>query len=50
MSDQYFNKFDLHKDGSVVTVSASCEVDRRFVPRPGHNKDHHKNGTNCLPA
>ena len=21
-----------------------------FLPRPGHTKDHHKNGTNCLPA
>ena len=21
-----------------------------FAPRPGHNKDSHKNGTDCLPA
>ena len=21
-----------------------------FASRPGHTKDHHKNGTNCLPA
>ena len=24
--------------------------DRGFAPRPGLTKDHHKNGTNCLPA
>ena len=25
-------------------------TDLGFAPRPGHTKDHHKNGTNCLPA
>ena len=34
----------------VVSVSASHEVDHEFATRPGHTKDHHKNGTNCLPA
>ena len=29
---------------TVVTVG------RGFASRPGHTKDHHKNGTNCLPA
>ena len=36
--------------GSVGSVSASRTVGREFVSRPGHTKDHHKNGTNCLPA
>ena len=36
--------------GFVVNVSASHVVDRGFAPQPGHTKDHHKNGTNCLPA
>ena len=36
--------------GSVGCVSASCTVGREFASRPGHTKDHHKNGTNCLPA
>ena len=34
----------------VVSVSASYTVTREFASRPGHTKDHHKNGTNCLPA
>ena len=34
----------------VITVSVSHAVGRGFVSRPGHTKDHHKNGTNCLPA
>ena len=34
----------------VVSVSASHTVGREFTSRPGHTKDHHKNGTNCLPA
>ena len=34
----------------VVSVSASHTVCREFASRPGHTKDHHKNGTNCLPA
>ena len=32
--------------GSVGSVL----VGREFASRPGHTKDHHKNGTNCLPA
>ena len=36
--------------GSVGSVSASRAVGREFASRPGHTKDHHKNGTNCLPA
>ena len=36
--------------GSVGSVSASRTVGREFASRPGHTKDHHKNGTNCLPA
>ena len=38
--------------GFVVSVSASRTVGREFASRPGHTKDHHKNGTgsvwNCL--
>ena len=36
--------------GSVGSVSASRAVGREFASRPGHTKDYHKNGTNCLPA
>ena len=36
--------------GSVGSVSASRTVGREFASRPGHTIDHHKNGTNCLPA
>ena len=38
--------------GLVVSVFASHTVgrDREFPSRSGHNKDHHKNGTDCLPA
>ena len=36
--------------GSVGSVSASRTVGREFASRPGYTKDHHKNGTNCLPA
>ena len=36
--------------GSVGSVSASRTVGREFASRLGHTKDHHKNGTNCLPA
>ena len=36
--------------GSVGSVSASRTVGREFASRLGHYKDHHKNGTNCLPA
>ena len=36
--------------GSVGSVSASRAVGREFASRPGHTKDHHRNGTNCLSA
>ena len=36
--------------GLVGSVSASRTVGREFTSRPGHTKDHHENGTNCLPA
>ena len=36
--------------GLVVSVSASHTVGRGFAPMSGHTKDHHKNGTDCLPA
>ena len=36
--------------GLVVSVSASHMVGRGFASRLGHTKDHHKIGTNCLPA
>ena len=32
------------------SVSNSHAVGRRFVSQTGNNKDHHKNGTNCLRA
>ena len=31
-------------------MSASHVVGCGFASRPGHTKDHHKNGTNCLPT
>ena len=31
-------------------MSASHTVGREFASRPGHTKDHHKNGTDCLPV
>ena len=40
----------LTASGLVISVSASHAVGRGFGPRPGHTKDHHRNGTNCLPA
>ena len=36
--------------GSVGSVSASRMVGHEFASQLGHTKDHHKNGTNCLPA
>ena len=33
-----------------LSVPAFHVVGCGSVPRPGHTKDHHKNGTNCLPA
>ena len=41
----------MHKVVHIwISVSASQTVGRGFVSRPGHTKDHHKNGTNCLMA
>ena len=40
----------LRQDGLVVGMSASHVVGHGFVPWLGHTEDHHKNGTNCLPA
>ena len=34
----------------MYMISASLTVGREFASRPGHTKDHHKNGTNCLSA
>ena len=31
--------------GLVVSMSASHTVGREFASRPGHTKNHHKNGT-----
>ena len=36
--------------GLVVSMSTSHAVGHGFASRPGHTKDHHQNGTNCLPA
>ena len=46
----YMNYFRPCRVGSFGSVSASRMVGREFASRPGHTKDHHKNGTNCLPA
>ena len=40
----------LRRVSLMVSLSASHVVGRRFAPRPGHTKDHQKNGTDCLPA
>ena len=34
--------------GLVVSVPASHTVGHEFASRPGHTKNHHKNGTDCL--
>ena len=39
-----------HQDGLVVSVFACHALGHGFVPRSGHDKDHHKNGTNYLLA
>ena len=36
--------------GLVVSESTSHVVGRGFAAQPGHTKDHHRDGTNCLPA
>ena len=45
-----FPKYKPRRDGLVGSVSASHVVGPEFVSQPGHTKDHHKNGTNCLPS
>ena len=40
----------LRRVNLVVSVSASQVESRGFAPQMGHTKDHHKNGTNCLPV
>ena len=30
-------------------MSASHTICRGFASRPGHTKDHYKNGRNCIP-
>ena len=46
----YYKKKKPCRVGSVGSVSASRTAGREFASQPGHTKDHHKNGTNCLPA
>ena len=36
--------------GLMVSMSASDTGGRGFASRQAHTKDHHKNGTNYLPA
>ena len=45
-----FNIMTPCRVGLVVSVSASHTVGHELASRPGHTKDHHKNGTNCIPA
>ena len=45
----FYDQNDWHFN-SNFSVSASRTVGREIASRPGHTKDHHKNGTNCLPA
>ena len=40
----------LHRWWPCRVGSVGSTVSREFASRPGHTKDHHKNGTNCLPA
>ena len=42
--------YKLCRVGLMVSVSASHTVGHEFASRPGHTKDHHKNGTDCLPV
>ena len=53
LEGQWIACFPINKPcrvGLLVSVSASHTVGYGFVPWPGHTKDHHKYGTNCLPA
>ena len=43
-------KYITCRVGLVVSASASRTVGYEFGSRPGHTKDHHQNGTNCLPV
>ena len=45
-------RYTVCRVGLVVSASTShmVHVDDEFASRPGHTKDHHKNGTDCLPA
>ena len=38
-----------YRVGLVVSVSASHTVGRGFASWLVHTKNHHKNGTNCIP-
>ena len=39
-----------HHVGLVVRIPACHTVGHWFAPQSIHTKDHHKIGTNCLPA
>ena len=48
-----YKHLEFHHDipcrvGLVVSVSASHTIVREFASRPGHTKDHHKNGTTAM--
>ena len=45
-----FSTIDIAQHRGGLVVSASDVVGHRFASRSGHTKDHHENGTNCLPA
>ena len=57
---EYYHKFEIDTSkaitmlprqvGLVVSMSTSQAVSCGFTPLTGHTKDHHKNGTNFLPA
>ena len=57
MMKSFFNIFIVaspefvpHRDDSVVRIFASHAVGCVFLSPRGHTKDHHANGTICLPA
>ena len=49
-SGQHIDIYIPCRVGLVVSVPASHTVGCKFASWSGHTKDHHKNGTNCLPA
>ena len=49
-NSNYTNGMTVSGSLNRFIVSASRTVGREFASRPGHTKDHHRNGTNCLPA